>query len=648
MKPLKLVLMATAILCLTFVVTAQGPQNGQPQQGQPQADPDRIEAAHSELLNAKDKAAEASKLTEAVAPALPGAAASTAPIPRKNFIDEHIFGRIERDNIPHAPLASDEEFLRRAYVDAIGFAPTPEKIRSFVADTDPNKRDKLIDSLIGTEEFADQWAYYYGELFRTRASQFHYWTKTWLKVDRPYNEVFSDMVTPVTKNSRGLPTALTFYDAVGQTASRDGAFTDRNNYRGLNRLDWVDGITTEIGRVFLGLSIECFSCHNGAGHTDSFNMFLGSKKRTDFWQQAAFFGKMRSIGSSDGSGRNFYGEQAQVDDLGSGYNTGDDWPYYTPAEGRFPRDGKSYEPAFILTGEKPKPGEDPRKALGRILPSHIQFARAAVNNVWAKLLVVGLVEPTDGFDLNRLDPKNPPPKPWTLQPANPQLLQALAEDFRASNYSIQHVIKTIMKSNAYQLSTSFRGEWKLAYIPYFARRFVRVWTPPEAVDMVAEATDQPFEIKEVRGGAGNRAEKLEVPFNYVSQLFDPVAVKGLERPGSENLQIYAFMQAYYQAERTTPPIDKNVATPVQAMMMMTSPLVQKRVKAEGTTHVAKLLQAGKSDDQVIEELFLATLSRRPKTDEVDVAKLEIANDRTTVFEDIQCALLNTTQCLVNH
>src|SRR5213594_4442815 len=94
MKPVKLVLMATAILCLTFVVTAQGPQNGQPQQGQPQADPDRIEAAHSELLNAKDKAAEASKLTEAVAPALPGAAASTAPIPRKNFIDEHIFGRI--------------------------------------------------------------------------------------------------------------------------------------------------------------------------------------------------------------------------------------------------------------------------------------------------------------------------------------------------------------------------------------------------------------------------------------------------------------------------------------------------------------------------------------------------------------------------
>lgn len=644
MKPVKMVLMATMVLCLTLALTAQQPPSVT-QQDQLQADKDRIEAAHSELLNAKDKAAEASRLTQAVAGALPGSAASSAPIPRKNFIDEHIFGRIDRDKIPHSPLAGDEEFLRRAYVDAVGFLPTPEKIRSFAADTDPNKRDKLIDSLIGTEEFADQWAYFYDELFRTRAAQFHYWTKQWLKVDRPYNDVFADMVTPVSKMERGIATGMTLYDAVGQTASRDGLFTDSDNYRGLNRLDWIDGITSEIGRVFLGLSVECFSCHNGAGHTDSFNMFLGSRKRVDFWQQAAFFGKMRSIGSSDGSGRNFYGEQAQIDDLGSGYNTGDDWPYYTPAEGRFPRDGKTYQPAFLLTGEKPKPGEDPRKALARILPSHIQFARAQVNLLWAKLMVVGLVEPTDGFDLMRLDAKNPPPKPWTLQPANPELLQALAEDFKANNYSVQHVIKAIMKSNAYQLSTSFPGEWKITYIPYFPRRFARVLTPPEAVDMVAEATDSPFQIKQIRNSNG-KTVTLKEPASYVKEVYDPISIKA--RPGTENSAIYAFMQAYYQAERTTPPVDKNVASPVQAMMMMTSPLVGKRISAEGSNRVANLLKAGKTDEQVIEELFLGTLSRRPKTDEVEVAKRVIAKDRKVGFEDIQWALLNTTEFLVNH
>ena len=124
MKPVKWVLMATLVLCLTLAVTAQQPQS-LTQQDKLQADKDRFEAAHSELLNGKDKAAEASRLTQAVSPALPGAAASSAPIPRKNFIDEHIFGRIERDKIPHSPLAGDEEFLRRAYVDAVGFLPTP-------------------------------------------------------------------------------------------------------------------------------------------------------------------------------------------------------------------------------------------------------------------------------------------------------------------------------------------------------------------------------------------------------------------------------------------------------------------------------------------------------------------------------------------
>jgi len=191
--------MSTMVFLLSLVVSAQGPQNtpAQPQD-------DRIEAAHGRLLSGEDRARDASKLTEAVAPALPSSAASTAPIPRKNFIDEHIFGRMERDKIPHAPLAGDEEFLRRAYLDATGLLPTPEQVRSFVADKDPNKRDKLIDSLIGTEEFTDQWAYHFGELLRTREAQFHLWTKQWLKVDRPYNEVFADIVTPTTKKRKGL------------------------------------------------------------------------------------------------------------------------------------------------------------------------------------------------------------------------------------------------------------------------------------------------------------------------------------------------------------------------------------------------------------------------------------------------------------
>jgi hypothetical protein len=644
MKRGNLILMITLLFLLSLVVFARLPQGNPSQQPQPQADQDRIEAAHGKLLSGEDKAKEASRLTEAVAPVLGSAAASTGPMPRKNFVDEHIFGRIERDKIPHAPLAGDEEFIRRAYLDATGLLPTPEKVRSFLSDTDANKRDKLIDSLIGSDEFTDEWAYHFGELLRTREAQFHLWTKEWLKVDRPYNEVFADLVTPTTKNARGFPTALTFYDPIGYIANRCGIWTDPDDYKGLNRLDWIDEITSDIGRVFLGLSMDCFSCHNGAGHADSFNMFLGSKRRTDFWQQAAFFGKMRNIGHSDGSARNFYAGASMFDDLAPGYNTGDDGKYYTPAEGRFPRDGKTYEPAFLLTGEKPKPGEDPRKALARILPNHIQFARATVNIVWQKLMVIGLVEPYDGFDLNRLDPKNPPKAPWTIQPSNPELLEALAADFRANNYSIHHVIKTIMKSNAYQLSASFPGQWNDNYVTYYARRLARVLTGPEAVDIVTQATGVPYDVRQY-------GEKLQ----YVKELTNPLNMKagggeggGRNAGSNENSLVFSWMQTYYQGERAMPPVDKNIASPVQAMMMMTSPVVIKRVAAEGNTRVAKLLKSNTSDEAMLEELFLAALSRRPTADEVEVGKRILAKDKKTGAENIQWALLNSTEFLVNH
>jgi hypothetical protein len=259
-------------------------------------------------------------------------------------------------------------------------------------------------------------------------------------------------------------------------------------------------------------------------------------------------------------------------------------------------------------------------------------------------MVIGLVEPYDGFDLLRLDPKNPPPAPWTIQPANPELLQALAEDFRDHKFSIHRLIKTIMKSNAYQLSTRFEGEWKPAYIPYYARRFARVLSGPEAVDIMAEATGTPFSFQQ----DGKR-------FDYVKQLTNPVLLQramGTNRQigdSPENKDIYSFMQAFYQAERMMPPVNKDVSSPVQAMLMMSSPIVTKRVSAEGTTRVGNLLKSGKSDDEMIEELFLASLSRRPTADEVEVAKRLIGKeDKKKGTEALQWTLVNTTEFLVNH
>ena len=631
MKPAHFAVMIVAVMVMVilswpFAATAQ--QDASP----PQVDQDRIEEAHAPLFSGQDEALDAGRLTESVASSLPDTGASYEPIALKNFVDEFVFGKMERDNVPHAPLAGDAKFLRRAYLDLTGLLPTIDETRSFLADTDPNKRDALIDTLIDTEAFADQWAYHYGELFRTDDARFHLWTKQWLRVDRPYDEVFYDIVTPTTKYVGGLPAAM-YFDPTTYTNTRCIFITDSDHQKAFNRLDWMDEVTSDLSRVFLGLTVDCISCHNGAGHTDTVNLWLTEKRRSDFHQQSAIFGNLRLTASGG-----FQNGAPTFDDGAPGYNTADDGSYYTPSEMRFPRDGRTYEPAFLLTGETPAPGENPRKFFGRVAPQHIQFARAAVNIIWKKLMAVGLVEPYDGFDLLRLDPNNPPPEPWTIQPTNPELLEALAEDFRTNNFSVKRVIRTIMKSNAYQLDTGFEGEWVDAYIPYHARKFARILTGPEAVDIVAQATDTSATFQMEQYGETQR---------YVKELTNPANTR--TNRNQENRELFAFMQAYYQTERALPPADKSRASPVQAMMMMGSPVITSRVDARGETRVANLVNSNKTDDEIIEELVLSSMSRLPTVDELVLGKRLIAeNGRSDGVEAIQWVLLNSTEFLLNH
>jgi hypothetical protein len=235
----------------------------------------------------------------------------------------------------------------------------------------------------------------------------------------------------------------------------------------------------------------------------------------------------------------------------------------------------------------------------------------------------------------RLDPKNPPPAPWTIQPSNPELLEALAKDFQSNGYHTWRTIKLIMKSNAYQLSTRFDGEWKDAYIKYHARRFARILTGPEAADIVAEATGVPYKVT-----------FYGQPRSYVKELTNPVKMK--EGQG-ENKEVFALMQAYYQSERALPPADKSLASPVQAMMMMSSTVVTDRVNADGKTRVANLLKSGKSDNEVFEELVLSTLSRFPRDNEKELmARLVNEKGRTKAFEDITWVLMNNSEFLLNH
>src|SRR5206468_7875124 len=119
-----------------------------------------------------------------------------------------------------------------------------------------------------------------------------------------------------------------------------------------------------------------------------------------------------------------------------------------------------------------------------MVTTSFQFAKATVNLFWAKLMSVGIVDPPLDWDLDRQDPKNRPPAPWTLQPSHPELLDALAKDFISSNYDLRMLMRTICRSKAYQLSSRFEGDYKPEYDRYYARKLVRRLSAEEVYDAI--------------------------------------------------------------------------------------------------------------------------------------------------------------------
>jgi hypothetical protein len=586
---------------------------------------DQIEAAHGGMrTSTADAARDAARLTDAIAK--PVGAITSRPVPRRNFIDKIIFDRIKKDGIPHAGLSTDEEFVRRASMDAVGLPPTADQVRSFVADKTRDKRDRLIDRLIADEGFAEQWAWYWGDLLRMSneagpgAASFHYWLKEQLRADRPYDRLVHDVLTPSAKVHATIPSLA----VIGRSNQLKSRMVDSaDDYRISNRLDHLDALTIEVSRVFLGINTSCVSCHDGRNHLEPVNGYLTERTRKEFFQMAAFFGKTRLIGNWNDKSKNV-DRDLQVDDLAKGYDTGNDAPFLTLAESQFPRARGVHEPAFMLTGEKPRPGHAPRAELARMITTHPQFARATVNLVWGRLMTVGFVEPYDAFDLSRLTGTDP-------QPTNPALLEALAADFRASGFRLQHTIKTIMKSSAYQLSARFPGEWNDRYLNYYPRRYARVMTGPEVIDALATVTKVPMRFNQSGQTVG-----------LVKHLTAPTDIG---RRG-EGQPVDALMQSFFQSNRRTPPQAGNRPSTLQALLLMRSTVVNDRVRIDAKGQVAELAASARTDAELVDEIYLSTLARRPSEAEAQVARAAIGKNRAGGTENLLWALINSPEFLV--
>ncbi len=565
-----------------------------------------------------------SELTRDVSAKLPQLGSGDQKIVIRNLIDQHLFGAMKADSVPHAPLTSDYEFCRRVYLDLIGRIPTTEQLQAFVSSKSADKRERLIDSLIDSEEWVQQWGYWFGDLFRVCGNRignptlkhFDAWIRESLRGDKPYDRFVTEMLTASAPNTNWMPDAapsgfLTRWHVTGITMYHD-------NYE-----DTADEIIVNTSRIFLGINYQCISCHGGKGFLEKVSLDLTSRKRSDFWAMSAFFGKTRVRVVT-------YQDRYTITEDGTGYNT------KATSMVRLQRDGSgTIEPAFVLTGEKADPTKPLRPQFARMLTAHPQFARATVNLIWKQFFGLGIVDPVDSFDMARQDPHAKLPEPWACQPTNDDLLNALASDFAKNRFSLKQLMRTIARSSAYQMSSRFDGEWKESYTPYFARHYVRQLTAEQLHDAICQAT-------QVFGDYKRRDWTYETPIapvRFWTEAASPEDIGNGEAKG--------FLRTFGQANREQ--FDRQPGGSVlQAMSLMNNPFVTRRVQAANNSRVEQLVRSAKSNAEIIDELYLATLSRQPLPQEKKFALTWLDQDRKQGAEDLHWSLLNKLDFVFNY
>ena len=591
-----------------------------------------------------------SRLTQAFREGVRATAAalvSPQEIPRKNFIDQILFERMARDGVNSAPLCTDAEFIRRVTLDLTGRIPSAEDMTRFLEDTTPNKRDLLVDALVQSEEYADKWTMFFGDLYRNSAfatniniyrggrDAFYYYIRDAISSNRSYDQMATDLIAG-NGDSFDLTQGFTNFIVLGNVPMGPAQ-------------DTMDGLAVKVSSTFLGINaMDCLLCHDGRGHLDQVNLWGMQRKRSEAYGMSAFFARTarRSVQLGTPPTTNYVKYLVSENAAGE-YNLNTN---YGNRQTRSAVNGKTTAaPEYMFGGGTVLAGENRRQALARLIVKDPQFARATVNYIWEKLMVEGLVSPSNAFDLARLDPNAQMPEGWTLQPANAELLEMLAQDFKQKGFDLRYLIATIAKSSAYQLSSQYAGEWKLEYLPYFARKYVRRLDAEEIHDAIIKATG----IMPTMGFGGQPAQVGYVITNDLGQEVwrTPWAMQLPEttEPRS-NGGARAFLDSFLRGDRDQKlrTLDASI---LQSLNLMNNSFVMNRIHRNNAgSNVSKLLaNTSLTSEQLIEQLYLNTLSRKPTANELrKLLPYYTSLSRQVATESVQWVLLNKVDFMFNY
>lgn len=570
----------------------------------------------------------------------------------QNLIDQYIYADLQANGIKPAGMTTDYEFVRRVYLDMTGRIPSQNVVSMFTFSNDPAKRSKLIDQLLATNEFTDKWTMFYGDLFLNTANSvqvnrrpegrnaFYKWIHDSILNAKPYNQMATELIAAQGTNS--------FDQAQGNINWLAGYVVGGGPVQ-----DIFDSQAAGVADTFLGIShVNCLLCHNGRGHLDTLSLWGSQTTRAQAWGLASFLSHTNTMRVNTPPDPNNKNSVVQYWSLGK-YTT--DYALNTTTGNRPARQPigtvKTISPNYLWGGGSAASGEDYRAALARYVTSDFQFARAAVNYIWAQYFGRGIVDPPDQFDPLRLDPSNPPPAPWTLQPSNANLLNALAQYFIDNNYDIRSVMRLIVNSDTYQLASHYDGEWDAAWEPYFARKFVRRLWAEELHDSVFVATGMTT-LYTVPGFSLDSTTYGVTSPGFGKIMFAMQAPDVVNMPDGGGA-VSQFLDTFLRGNRDDQP-RKQEGSVLQALGLMNDNFIQSRIHATGSGPTSSYLQTiiNLPDSQLVDALFLQVLSRHPNAAELQTALSYLqsgnAAARKTNAEDLLWSLFNKVDFVFNY
>ncbi|MGE3408054.1 MAG: DUF1549 domain-containing protein [Pirellulales bacterium] len=517
------------------------------------------------------------------------------------YINKYIAAGWKSRKLTPSKPATDGEWCRRVFLDVIGRTPTPEEVVSFTSDRDKNKKAKLVDKLLDSDQYIESYA--------------RNWTTIWTNIligrtgGTQQNTLISregmqQYLRRSFQNNKSFDKmAFELISASGVNTPGEEGYNGAVNFLLDNLNENATPATAKVAQIFLGLQVQCTQCHN-----HPFNDW----KQDQFWSMNAFFRQARALRTNEG--RQLVSVNLIDQDFaGEGGNPQEADVFYELRNGIL----KVAYPVFV-DGTKIDPSGyvdqvNRRTKLAELVQNSPYLGKSAVNRIWAHYLGYGFTKPVDD-----MGPHN--------KASHDELLEKLGQDFAVRGYDFKQLTRWITLSDAYGLSSRIlpkrndKDDPTLGEQPMFSHFYLRQMSAEQLYESLVTST----QADQTRGSYEDQEKTKSMWLAQFSTAF-----------GTDD-----------NTEGTT----FNGSIP-QVLMMMNGELVNKATECTPGSFLHSVVTSNKKDADKLAMLYLAAFARKPSKEDMKLAGYAVQahkGDTTEAMKDIWWTLLNTNEFIINH